>query len=137
MYLVDYTVYSRILTGLEGYMTAFEWVNKNVGGIYTLDTIYIDTVTYSYQLLKDYPVEFDEVFLRLSNVLRSLIESTVTNFIKYIDYVEEAMQLSTEMDLDPRDAIYYVASRANGYRLVTMNRDLEGLDNVVILPIEG
>ena len=136
MYLVDYTVFARILTGLDGYMPAFEWVNKNVGSIATLDTIYIDTVEYSYILLNEYPVEFEEVFLRLSNVLRSLIDSTVTRFIPYRDYVEEAMHLSSDKNLNPRDSIYLVASRDLNMTLVTMNEKLRGFDNVVIIPIE-
>ena len=132
-FLVDYTVFASILTGLEGYMDAFKWVNENVGEIATLDTIYIDTVEHSYNLLQRDFIEFGEVFLRLSNVLRSLVDSTVSEYISYKDYVEEAMKLSSEHDINPRVLIYYVAAKENDLIHVSMNRDIKELDNVLYI----
>ena len=134
-YLVDYTVFGTVLTGLEGYMDAFRWVNENVGEIATLDTIYIDTVEYSYGLLQRDFIEFGEVFLRLSNVLRSLVDSTVSEFISYRDYVEEAMKLSSESEVNPRLALYLVAAWDNELKLVTMDNSLSQFDEVIVLEV--
>ncbi len=134
-YLVDYTVFGTVLTGLEGYMDAFRWVNENVGEIATLDTVYIDTVEYSYGLLQRDFIEFGEVFLRLSNVLRSLVDSTVSEFISYRDYVEEAMKISSENDLNPRLSLYLVAARENGLKLVTMDESLSRFNDVIVLEV--
>ncbi len=134
-YLVDYTVFGTVLTGLEGYMDAFRWVNENVGEIATLDTVYIDTVEYSYGLLQRDFIEFGEVFLRLSNVLRSLVDSTVSEFICYKDYVEEAMKISSENDLSPRLSLYLVAARENGLKLVTMDESLSRFNDVIVLEV--
>ena len=134
-YLVDYTVFGTVLTGLEGYMDAFRWVNENVGEIATLDTIYIDTVEYSYGLLQRDLIEFGEVFLRLSNVLRSLVDSTVSEFIGYKDYVEDAMKFSSEYDLSPRLSLYLVAARENELKLVTMDESLSKFEDVIVLEV--
>lgn len=134
-YLVDYTVFGAVLTGLEGYMDAFKWVNENVGMIATLDTIYIDTVEHSYHLLHRDFIDFGEVFLRLSNVIRSLVDSTVSKFIGYRDYVEEAMKISSESDLNPRLTLYLAAARENGLELVTMDNSLSRFENVIVLEV--
>lgn len=134
-YLVDYTVFARVLTGWEGYMDAFKWVNMNVGDIATLDTIYIDTIEYSYSILHEEITDFKEVFTRLSNVLRSLIDSTVSEIIGYSGYVEEAMQVSGELDINPRIALYLVAARNRGLKHVTMDESISKLEDVVYIEV--
>ena len=132
-YLVDYTVYSRVLTGLEGYDEAFKFVNENVGEIYSLKTIHIDTVEHSYHLLSEAGVDLGEVFMRLSNVVRSLIDSTVSGLIEPYEYVEEAMHLSIELGVEPRLAIYNLVAREMGYTHVSMDGRLDGVEGVTIL----
>jgi len=132
-YLVDYTVYGRYLAGLEGFDEAFEFVNKNVPELATLDTIYIDTVSYAYRVISEEGYDVTEVFMRLSNVLRSMIDSTITEFIDHREYVEQAMHLSSNHELDPRLMMYLAASRARGLILVSMDESLEVFDDVLIL----
>ncbi len=132
-YLVDYTVYGRYLAGLDGFDEAFEFVNKNVPDLATLDTIYIDAVDYAYQVISGEGFDTSEVLMRLSNVLRSMVDSTITEFIDHRDYVEQAMHLSAEHGLEPRTMLYLVASRSKGLILVSMDRRLEIFDDVLIL----
>ncbi len=132
-YLVDFTVYGRYLAGLDGYMEAFEFINKNVPDLASLDIIHADTIDYAYRVISDEGFDVSEVFMRLSNVVRSMIDSTITRFIEHNRYVEEAMHLASEHEIEPRNMLYLAAARGEGLILVTMDRRLGIFDDVLVL----